>query len=449
MLSLLAAAIALTPLPAFVERPCVDLPASPRLRCGTVSVPEDRGQPNGRRIALNVVIIVAEKPTPDRQSLFELEGGPGLADTNNAAFYLNDGIGYAATRDVVLIDQRGTGRSNPLDCPEFDTADRKLAPMFSLEAVEQCRKRLSSFADLTRYGTNDAVEDLDDVRRALGLNRIDLIALSYGTTLALRYIAMHGEKVRSAVLFSAVPTSAMPPRHHADAGQAALDQLLADCAADADCKAKYPNLRGDLQLALDKLRKQSGDLVGPAMERLRTRLHTATGTRQAPAFIHRLAKGDLTALDSDARAAFNYFDGVYMTITCSESLPWFNHGPALAQARRTAFGDYRLARQIQACANWPRAKLPAQFFAPVRSNVPTLFISGGRDPVTPSDWARDAARGFARGRHIVIPWAGHVIDGLSGLDTCFDPQMIRFIETADPEAIEAACFAQMLPPPFA
>lgn len=205
MLGLLAAAMALSAGSVFTEHPCTGLPASPRLRCGTVAVTEDRAKPDGRRIDLNVVIVTAAKPASDRQALFELEGGPGLADTNNAAFYLGDGIGYAATRDVVLIDQRGTGRSNPLDCHEFDAAERKLAPMYPVAAVEQCRARLSVLADLTRYTTSDAVEDLDAVRLALGYRKIDLIALSYGTTLALRYIATHGQNVRSAVLFSAAP----------------------------------------------------------------------------------------------------------------------------------------------------------------------------------------------------------------------------------------------------
>lgn len=240
----------------------------------------------------------------------------------------------------------------------------------------------------------------------------------------------------------------MPPRHHAAAAQSALDQLLTDCSDDVGCRAKYPKLREDLSAGLGTLRKQSKGLPGPAMERLRTRLYSAAGARQVPAFLHRLAQGDLSALDNDVRAGFNFFDGVYLTITCSESLPWFKHGPALDQAGRTAFGDYRLARQIEACASWPQAKVSASFFAPVRSDVPTLFISGGRDPVTPAAWAHKVARGFSKGRHIVLPWAGHVIDGLSKLDTCYDPQVIRFIETADPNSVDATCLVTMQPPPF-
>ena len=112
------------------------------------------------------------------------------------------------------------------------------------------------------------------------------------------------------------------------------------------------------------------------------------------------------------------------------------------------FHDYRLVRQREACAHWPRAKVNPSFFAPVKSRVPVLFISGARDPVTPARWAKETAQGFPNSRIVVIPWAGHIVDGLTGLDTCFDPQVIRFLETANPMAVDTQCFETMMPPPF-
>jgi pimeloyl-ACP methyl ester carboxylesterase len=449
MLDMLLAMTVSAVAPTFDAKPCSGLPPAAHARCGTVTVAEDRSNPSRRRIALNVIVVPAAKPARERQALFDLEGGPGLADTHNAAFYLSDGLGYSATRDVVLVDQRGTGESNPLDCPEFDAADHALEPMFPEAAVRSCRARLERGAALERYTTDDAVADLDAVREALGYRRIDLVALSYGTTLAMRYIALHGAHVRSAILLSAVPPSAMPPRHHATAAQAALEQLFADCNADAACRARYPALKGDLNEALRELRAAGRIDPQVAMERLRTKLHSATGMRALPSTIGRLATGDASILTSgNERAGFNYYDGVYLTITCSESLPWFDVHGAMDASRQTLFGDYRLARQRAACAQWPRASVRRNFFMPVRSSVPTLFVSGGRDPVTPARWAEQAARGFRHARHIVIPWAGHVIDGLEGLDTCFDPQMIRFLDAADPNAVDAGCFADMRPPAF-
>jgi len=449
MLGFIAALLGAAANPVFVPKPCADAQMGARATCGTVTVPENRSRPSGRQIDLNVIVVRAAKPGTDRQALFDLEGGPGLADTKNAGFYVTDGAAYAATRDVVLIDQRGTGESNPLDCPEFDAADRALEPMFPPAAVLSCRARLSQRADLTRYTTEDAVADLDAVRKALGYARIDLSALSYGTTLALRYVAVHPAHVRSAILVSSVPPSAMPPRHHATAAQAALDQMITDCAADHACAARYPKLQSDLSTATAKLRATGRIDTSVAMERLRTKLHSPEGTRELPNIIHRLAGGDSSILKtSNARAGFNYFDGVYLTITCSESLPWFDQGRAMAAARRTTFGDYRIARQRAACARWPKARVQRSFFTPIHSSVPVLFLSGGRDPVTPARWAAGTARNFTNSKHVVIPWAGHIVDGLSGFDTCFDPQVLRFLETADPQAVDERCFSEMMPPPF-
>lgn len=243
MPGLIAAAVLASTPPTFIERPCTTARLAARAKCGSVTVPEDRSRPSGRKIELNVIVIPAEKPGRDRRALFDLDGGPGLADTKNADFYLTDGAAYSATRDVVSFDQRGTGGSNPLDCPEFDAVDRALQPMFPVAAVRPCRKRLEQSADLTHYATEDAVADIDAVRTALGYRKIDIFALSYGTTLALRYIDEHGASVRSAVLLSAVPPSAMPPRHHATAAQAALEEILLDCGDDAACRARFPRLR--------------------------------------------------------------------------------------------------------------------------------------------------------------------------------------------------------------
>ena len=449
MLDLVAALLLVGSDPTFLPKACVDNQVAARARCGTVKVPEDRSRSQARQIGLNVIVIPARQRQDPPQALFDLDGGPGLADTKNAAFYLTDGTAYSAKRDIVLVDQRGTGGSNPLDCPEFDATDRALQPMFSVDTVRSCCERLSKVADLTRYTTDDAVADLDAVREALGYERIDLFALSYGTTLAMRYIANHGDKVRSAVLLSAVPPSAVPPRHHATVAQQVLDQSIADCAADAPCAEHFPSLEGDLKQAIARLRSNGRIDPRVAMERLRTRLYSASGARQLPWTIRRLAEGDDSILASaNERAGFNYYDGVYLTITCSESLPWFDVPAAAARSRQTIFGDYRLERQAEACAHWPRAELERSFFEPLRSSVPILFISGGRDPVTPASWASEAARTLDKARHVVIPWGGHIVDGLSGLDSCLDQQILRFLDTAEPNSVDAQCFAAMTPPPF-
>jgi pimeloyl-ACP methyl ester carboxylesterase len=239
----------------------------------------------------------------------------------------------------------------------------------------------------------------------------------------------------------------MPPKDHAAVGESALKRLMADCAADLKCREQYPRLPADLQNAIRRLRNRTNVDPQIAMESLRSIMYSPDGLRRTPAIIDRLSRPDLSILRSKGQG-LKYFLGVYLTITCSESFPWFNYAAAAAKARRTVFGDYRLRRQRAACSSWPRAHVSASHFARIRSNVPVLFISGERDAVSPPDWAAKVLRGFPKGRQIVLPWSGHVYDGLSNLDTCLDPMIISFLDSADVRQVDASCVANMRPPPF-
>src|SRR5690349_4000978 len=160
--------------PTFVPHACSQ--ANPRLGCGTVRVPEDPSRPSGRHIPLNVAIVRAAKRSGD-PPMFHLEGGPGLGATSAAGFYLGPGAAYAATRDIVLVDQRGTGGSSALRCPALENRPW-WQDQYTREDADACAKTLSARADLTQYSTERAAADLDDVRRALGAPRIDIWALS-------------------------------------------------------------------------------------------------------------------------------------------------------------------------------------------------------------------------------------------------------------------------------
>ena len=230
----LVAMLAAAP-PLFVEQPCTDPAIAAVARCGTVEVPENRARARGRRIALNLVILKAASGQADLPPMFDIDGGPGLAVTKNAGFYATDGAAYRARREIVMVDQRGTGGSNRLGCPELEAPDAPYRPMFPLEAVKRCRKALEAKADLRHYLTADAVADLEAVRIALGYGKIDLSGLSYGTTVALRYMATYPDKVRAALLMGVSPPTAMPPALHAPAAEGAFGLLAAQCEADAAC----------------------------------------------------------------------------------------------------------------------------------------------------------------------------------------------------------------------
>lgn len=452
MIHLLAAfaGLAAEPAPVFRRKPCSTPQIAARATCGTVRVPENRMRPDGRPIDLNVIVIRAKSPPRVPTALFDIAGGPGLPDTMNTFFYLTEGARYSDDRDVVLLDQRGTGQSNLLDCPALAAAEDALQPMYAPAGVRACRDALSKHADLTQYTTDIAMADLDSVRRALGYSKIDLIGISYGTTAALRYIALYPEHVRSAVLMSLAPPFAMPPRYHATVAEASLKQLLADCAADRVCKREHPDVAGQLDRALRKLRSDGKVQPEVAMEVLRSRMYTPAGQRQIPATIDRLAIGDTDVLKKPANApAIPSSLGLYLSITCAESFPWFDYARAASAARRTVFGDYRLRRQRAACTNWPRAPVKPSFFWPIRSDVPVLFVSGARDSVAALAWAKQVSRGFPDSRLVVIPWSSHIFDGLSGVGTCLDPMILGFLARPDFRRVDSRCVANMLPPPFA
>lgn len=442
-----AAALALlAAIPAFEVRDCPGSLAG-RARCGIVRVPEDRTRANGRTIPLNVVIVPASArrrlPT-----LFDLDGGPGLPSTKNAGFYLSDGAAYRAERDVVLFDQRGTGASNPLTCQELATPDIQYQPLYPADRVQSCRRRLSAGADLTQYGTDAAAADLDSVRQALGDARIDIVALSYGTTLALRYMTLYPQRTRAAVLFGVVPPSARPPRSHATAAQGAFDALLAACAVEAACAAAFPDPRGDLRGALAGLPASLSPEV--FLEKIRSLMYQPSTARAVPMILHRAAAGDLAPFYARTRRTRPDVgsDGVYLSITCSESLAAMDFDEAAAVSRATLFGDYRLRRQRDACAAWPHYRVAPGFFDPPAPSTPMLIISGALDPVTPRAWAEALARGARHARHIVLAGSGHVMDGMEGIDTCLDPLIVAFLDRGDPDELDLACVATMHPLPF-
>jgi len=448
MIAWLAAAAVASGEPVFVDHPCATELAG-KARCGTVAVPENRAKPARRTIKLNIIVVPA---SADRRlpPLFDLEGGPGLADAKNVGFYLTDGAAYHEHRDVVLFDQRGTGASNGLKCSALDAADAAYQPIYPVAAVRRCRAELEQHADLRHYGTSDAVADLDAVRAALGYDRIDLYAQSYGTTLSLRYMATYPKTVRAAVLVSVAPPSAMVPRYHALGAESALTALLSECRSDPACgKAGDPAGKFDAAL-LNLATVKDAPPRDVFTEKVRSLMYAPGTARQLPFIVRAAAEGNLKPFYAATKPGgpSPWYLGAYLSITCAEGMAQFAYAPAAAKARRTRFGDYRLRRQRQACANWPAASVPANFLKPPNTEAAVLMISGGLDPVTPPAWAAELARSLPNGRQVTIPPMGHIFDGLSGVDTCLDPMFLKFYDSGDAKSLDAGCVALMKAPPF-
>lgn len=443
-----AALLAASTHPIFVEKPCTDSRLATLARCGTVSVPEDRHRPEARTIPLNVIVMPATKSGTSSPPLFDIDGGPGLPVTKNVAFYATVGSTYREGRDIVLVDQRGTGGSNPLYCPALSNPEAAYRPLYPAAQVRECRQKLEQAAKLTKYGTADAVADLDAVRAALGYKKIDIFGLSYGSTVALRYLATYPDRVRAAVLMGVVPASATPPRGHAPAGKRALRKLIEQCRSDAACAAAF-DPAADIERVRVQLRSISDALPEEIFfEKLRSLMYQPTSARRVPFVLSRAAAGDFSPFYAATKSEFVYADGMALSVICSEGMALMDVAAARTAAKATLFGDYRLRRQQEACAEWPAAPVPADHLNPVRSDIPVLLISGELDPVSPPEWADQAATNLPNSKHVVVPASGHVLDGMSGVDTCLDPLILSFLGSGNAKTLDASCVAAMKPPAF-
>jgi len=434
-------------------------------RCGTFEVYENRSARAGRKIGLKVVVLPALHSPAAADPIFWLEGGPGGAAT--AAIGPVSQKYFARLhqdRDLVFVDQRGTGGSGPLTCGDIgeDPAnlDRYFGPLFPLPEIRACREALAAHADLATYTTSNAMEDLDEVRDALGYRQINLAGASYGTLAALVYLRQHPDRVRAAFLVGVAGPDFRLPLPFARAAEHALDGLFADCAADRACHDAFPDLPREFASVLARF---GGGPLGVTMtdpatkrprtvtlfresyvEHLRLLLYSTFSARFVPLVVHQAFLGDFLPFQAVA-SRYNLGGlarGLYFSVTCSESIPFISEQD-IAETRDTFLGDRRIRAHLAACGEWVRGSVPPGFAEPVRSDAPVVLFSGEVDGATPPWEAAAAVRVLTNGRQIVAPHTGHQIDS-----PCTTDLMQAFI--ANPAApLDAACAAAAHRPPFA
>jgi pimeloyl-ACP methyl ester carboxylesterase len=438
-----------------------------KLFCGKLTVFENRATRTGRKIDLNIVVLPAFDQKTKAEPLFDLAGGPGEASTDAARFYANQGMEYRRRRDVVLVDQRGTGKSNPLSVPREKTPQYYLSEMYPVDYVQNLRQTLERRADLTRYTTSIAMDDLDDVRAWLGYDRINLFGSSYGTRAALVYLRQHPDWVRTVTLLGVAPTYLRMPMYHAEAAARAMDLLLQQCEQDAPCHQAFPQIREDWANVLAQLERAPAQAEyspadksaatkveiqrGVFAEKIRTWMYGRDQASRIPLIIHQAAHGNWALFLHEAISpSIPDFiaDGMYLSVTCAEDVPFIDQEEAARLNAGNPFGDYRVFQQTRACGMWPRAKIPDNFRDPVSSNVPVLIFSGNMDPVTPPQRGEEIAKNLPNSRHVILPQAGHGVDGLTD-PGCVDRLIRDFMEKGDAKNLDIRCVERMAPPPFA
>jgi len=438
-------------------------------RCGTYRVWENRDTRQGRQIDLSIIVLPATTAERRPDPLFALAGGPGDAPSFNARFFSRAFAEVRKHRDLVFVDLRGTGKSAPLTCPELaapDSTGRFDADLLSVPAVRACRARLEQSADLKRYTTEIAVDDLDEVRQALGYAAINLYGTSYGSRVAQVYMQRHPASLRAVTMKGIVPPSMAMPGSHARAGEDAWLALVARCRSDEGCRQTFPNLDADFRSLLERFDKLPPTLKvagtteraataitvtrGLFAEAFRNMLYTPDGVAQMPRTVRQFLAGDDQRIAETALAGRTVLGGerlaagFFLSVTCAEDIPFL---PAnLAKLGAATFGgNYRLEQQTAACAVWPRGAVSRAHRQPARSSIPTLLVSGELDPVTPPSGGEEVLATLTNGAHVVMRNNGHPI---GNAEACIGSMFAAFLEQASVAGLDRSCAAAIPARPF-
>jgi pimeloyl-ACP methyl ester carboxylesterase len=436
--------------------------------CGSVRRPLDPARPEGTQIDVHYAVLpaLARNRRPDPVLFFA--GGPGQSAIEIAGPVGRILARLSNRRDIVLIDQRGTGRSAPLLCepeaptrPLADSAD----PARMVARLRDCRVRLEGLphGDLRQYTTTIAMQDADAVRRALGVAQVNVVGGSYGTRAALEYLRQFPQAVRRAVIDGVAPPDMALPAAFSTDNQAALEGVLAACEAEAACRTHQPALRADWQRLLSGLPREAGVAhpVTGQIEKITVTRELVLGLVRQPLYVPALASALPQAIGQAARGRFEALlglasglsggrtgqmaEGMHFSVVCAEDLPRL---AAAADAPGADFGDSFAAQYRQVCEGWPRGAVPPDFYRVPPAPAATLVLSGGADPVTPPrHGARVAAALGAKARHVVVPQAGHGVMAIA----CMRDVLFRFIDAETDEAalkVDADC-ARAVPRPGA
>ena len=434
-------------------------------RCATVPVRESAD--SSRTLDLRVVVLPAQSISPLPDPLLPLAGGPGQGAASLAATFGQRFAPYRDQRDIVLVDQRGTGQSNGLRCDAPMATAELMGTLFDHARLSGCRDDLQRTSDLTQYTTVAAARDYEAVLDHLGYREVNIVGISYGSRLGLEIARQLPQRVRTLTIEAVAPPSFTWPSLGAVDAERALSTLIGDCAADTACRQAFPRFREDVDLAFTRLRLEPAmvavrDPATGATERVRFgQSDLAYATRgllygndalSLPLWFRSAAAGDFTrfaqayvnrARNLDAQISL----GVHFGIYCAEDLPFVNWPAAEAAAQGTRLATFLLDQYRRACEIWPRAEVNASFREPVHTSTPTLVMAGRRDPVTPPRTAEEAVRTLPRSTLVIWPYGAHGTDGLVSAQ-CRASLMRGFLRAADPDALSLDCVTRDQRLPF-
>ena len=430
--------------------------------CGWLVRAENPDEPDGRHIDIHVARIPARGRVVEADPLVFFAGGPGQAATETWPLVAHALRKVNETRDILLVDQRGTGLSNPLKCPEIELGEA-LAQDWDQLAITTRECLESVDGDPRFYTTTIAMHDIDAARAALGYDRVNLFGGSYGTRAAQVYLRLFPQRVRTMVLDSVVPQTLVLGTEHAAKLDQTLERVLTACDTDSDCAEAFPGTAGKLTELAGRLEEQpvevtvehpvTGDPVTLTYDRevlassLRFLSYSSDTQAMLPLLIHeawqeqrfdRLASQMLIAATGLQQSISQ---GMEMSVMCAEDYPWFPEDPG---TDAYLMGDMiHKAVGIQ-CSVWPRGPVPEGFHEPVTADVPVVLLSGELDPVTPPEYGDTVAAHFPSATHLVARGQGHIVTTRG----CMGDLVAQFIDAGEFGDVDTECMTHMRRTPY-
>jgi pimeloyl-ACP methyl ester carboxylesterase len=429
-------------------------------QCSTLEVPENHAAPNGRKISLAIAWIPARgEAEPD--PVFMIAGGPGQSALES---YPGIAPAFAETnkkRNIVLVDQRGTGSSHRLICKDTEgrsavVEDETAGLAGARDFAAKCAGILSKDTDLRFYSTTDAIQDLDVVRRAIGADTINLMGVSYGTRVAQQYAMRYPQHTRTVTIDGVVPNSLVLGNEHARNLEASLNLQFGRCGQDPGCKDKLGDPRERLNTLMAKLAKDPpmvsfrDAITGEARQEKLTPGHIAILARMfayapqaaglLPLELNEAAQGryePIMALSNllDSTISGQIMHGMQLSVICTEDVGEMK----VNEADRNSLLGVDMINAMQAqCAVWPKGERPANFRQPLAGKVPVLILSGEFDPVTPPRYGDEVARSLPNSRHLVVRGQGHNVLPVG----CMPKLFAAFIASADAKCLDKVPYAK-------
>jgi len=439
--------------------------------CAPFSVPENRDKPEARKIDLKVALIKSEAERADSDLVVFLAGGPGQAAVET---YPQIAAALAPLRrhhHILLVDQRGTGQSHPLDCKDSSAEARKTDALDEGEAgfdaqkfrdaLAKCLAEVGKNADPTQYTTTIAAQDLEDLRNALGSPQFDLVGVSYGTRMAQQYLMRHPDGVRSVVLDSVAPNELVFGQEFAQNLEDALKAQFALCAKNAACAKAFSDPYASLQQLRETLRAKPVEyafrdpltFASTTMRMTERRLaglvrlfaYAPETSALLPLSIAEGLKGNYTPLAGQTQLLHDDMStsmngGMQASVVCAEDADLLHDN---ADSGATLLGTSLIDALRAMCAVWPRGTRPADFHTPIQSDKPVFVLEGELDPVTPPRYGEQVMKGLSNAKLLVTKGQGHNVIGRG----CIPKLVGEFVEKLEPKKLDAACADALGPLP--